>query len=128
MQVNYSAPFAITDINHGLQEAKGLLKVTDEGLEFEFEVKDTLIGFFKSGLKKVHIPYKKLVSVHFEKGLIHSKIKLEGVSMRAFSELPGVDVVTCELKIKRKDRKEAARLVSKARAALSEYKLNNLGD
>ncbi len=121
-----SVPFKITDINHGLQEAKGLIKTNEEGLELEFEVKDTLVGAFKSGVKTVNVPYGNLKSVILKKGMINSKIILEGISMTAFDELPGVDIATCKLKVKRKDRKEAEQFVSEARLELSEYRLKEM--
>ncbi len=127
MRSNNSVPFKITNINHGLQEAEGLFTLGEEGPVLEYEVKDTLIGAVKSGVKTVQITYSKIESISFKKGLMSAKIILEGISMSAFDELPGVEVATCILKVKRKDRKEAEALVSKARLALSEYKLNELG-
>lgn len=124
METKYSVPFTIDKLNHGLQEAKGLLKVSETGLDFEFEVKDTIIGVVKSGLTKVQIPFKDIESITFNKGFIKSKIKIEGTSMSSLSDLPGVDVATCTLKIKRKDSNEAANLISKARLGLSEFKLS----
>jgi len=126
MHTSYSVPFVIDGINHGFQEAKGLIKLNEEGLEFEFEVEDTLIGAFKSGIKTVCIPYQNLETVEFKKGLISSKIVIEGTSMQALNDLPGAEVASCKLKVKRKDKQEAARLVSKARVGLSEFRLDQM--
>ncbi len=46
--------------------------------------------------------------------------------MRVFEEVPGTDVATCTIKVKRKDRDEAQSLASHARLQLSEYKLDQL--
>lgn len=126
MHTRYSVSFKITDVSHGFQEAKGLLTISDEALNFEFDVSDTIIGIFKSGLKTISIPYENLKSIAFKKGFISSKIVLVGTSMRALSELPGVDVATCVLKIKRKERKQADQLVSSARVWLSEFRLSQM--
>jgi hypothetical protein len=51
---------------------------------------------------------------------------LEETSLRAFEEVPGTEQATCILKVARKHREEAQNVISKARADLSEYKLNEL--
>ncbi len=126
MHSNSSVPFKITNISHGFQEANGLFTLEEEGLQLEFEVKDTIVGAVKSEVKTVQIPYSSLESITFKKGLLSAKIILEGVSMNVFSKLPGVEVATCTLKVKRKDRKEAEALASQAKLGLSEYRLSEM--
>jgi len=121
-----SIPFTIPEINHGFQEASGLMKLTKEGIELEFEVKDAILGVIKSGIKNVIIPYSKLESIEYKKGWFSSKIILNGTSMRVFEEVPGTDVATCTIKVKRKHREEGHSLASHARLQLSEYKLDQL--
>lgn len=123
---NRAVPFEIPEVSYGFQEAKGLLKLTKEGIELEFEVKDAILGFMSSGIKNVTIPYSKLESITYKKGWIGAKAILEGTSMRVFDDIPGTDVANCTLKFKRKHRDEAEKLISKARVALSEYRLDQL--
>src|SRR5699024_7218400 len=123
-----SVPFEITDINHGFQEAKGLMKLNKNGVELEFEVQDSFVGFFKSGIKNMQISYADLESIRFKKGWFSSKIILNGISMKVFDDVPGTEHATCTLKIKRAHRKDAENLISKARLYLSEYRLNRLGE
>ena len=118
-----TVPFIIPEINHGFQQAEGLMKLGKERLEFEFEVKDSILGVVKSGLKEVVIPFSDLKSITYKKGWIGAKVILEGNSMKVFSELPGTELATCTLKIKRKHRDDAQRLISQARMQFSEYKL-----
>jgi hypothetical protein len=125
---NRAVPFEITDISHGFQELKGIIKLNKEGFELEFEVKDSLIGFFKSGITNLAIPYSDLESITYKRGWLGGKIILEGTSMRVFEDLPGAEQATCVLKVKRKNKKEAEALVSKARMKFSEYILNQLDD
>ncbi|HET6527807.1 MAG TPA: hypothetical protein VFG39_03565, partial [Balneolaceae bacterium] len=96
--------------------------------ELEFEVQDSLIGFFKSGITNSTIPFSDLESITFKKGWFGGKIILEGTSMKTFEDLPGTELATCILKIKRKHRNEAEKLISSARMRFSEYKLNELDD
>lgn len=123
-----SLPFEISDVNHGFQEAKGLMKLNKDGIELEFEVQDSLVGLFKSGIKHVKVPYADLESVSIKKGWFSSKVILKGISMKVFDDIPGAEQATCTLKIKRTDKEDAQKLVSKARLYLSEYRLNQLGE
>lgn len=119
-------PFEIPEVNHGFQKAEGLMKLAKDGIELEFEVKDAILGVLKSGIKHITIPYSGLESIEYKKGWFSSKIVLNGTSMSVFEEVPGSDVATCVLKVKRKHRHEAQSLISQARLQLSEYKLDQL--
>lgn len=123
---NKSVPFEIPEINHGLKQAQGLIKLWERGLEMEFEV--ALLGLFKNGVETIRIPYKDLNSIQYKKGWFGDKIILEGVSMKVFEEIPGTEVATCELKVKRKNRDAAQSLISQARMHLSENKLEQLDE
>lgn len=126
--ISRSVPFEISDISHGFQEAKGLFKVKEESVELEFEVMDSILGFFKSGVQTIQIPLSELDSIAFEKKWFGSKIVLEAFSMKTFEDIPGTEQATCKLKVKRKHREEAQKVVSKARLLLSEFRLNQMDD
>ncbi|HKL17364.1 MAG TPA: hypothetical protein VJ905_00275 [Halalkalibaculum sp.] len=119
-----TVPFIIPEINSGFQQAEGLLKLAKEQLELEFEVKDAILGLIKSGVKEAVIPFSELKSIEIKKGWFSTKIILEGTSMKTFNELPGSELATCTLKVKRKHRDDAESLISQARLQLSEYKLD----
>lgn len=121
---NQPVQFEIPEINHGLKQAQGLLKLWKNGLEMEFEV--SLLGVFKNGVNTVRIPYKNLDSIAYKKGWFRDKIILKGTSMKVFEDIPGTEVATCELKVRRKYRDQAQSLISKARMHLSENKLQQL--
>lgn len=123
---NRSVPFEINDISHGFQELKGLVKLSEKGFELEFEVQDSILGFFKSGITSLTIPFSDLESITYKSSWLGGKVILEGKSMKVFEALPGAEVATCTLKVKRKHRKEAEQLISTARMKFSEYKLNQL--
>lgn len=119
-----SVPFEIPEISHGLKEASGLMKLWKGGLELEFEV--ATLGVFKSGVQTVRIKYDDLNTIKYMKGWFKDKIFLEGVSMRVFEEVPGTEIATCILKVKKKHREDAQSLASNARLHLSERKLDQL--
>lgn len=123
---NRTVPFEITGVAHGLKEVEGLIKLTDEGFELEYQLKDSFVGMIKSDSKTTRIPYSNLEEITFKKGWFSSKIILEGTSMDAFNDLPGIEPGSRTLKITRKHKKEAEQLVSRARMQFSEYKLNQM--
>lgn len=123
---NRTIPFEVTDISYGLKEAKGLVKLNENGFELEYRLQDSFVGIVKSDTKSTVIPYSNLEEITFEKGWFSSKIILEGTSMDAFRGLPGTEPGSRTLKIKRRHRDEAEKLVSRARMRLSEYRLNKM--
>jgi hypothetical protein len=120
-------PFHV-DVNHGFAEARGLMHLGDNELRFEFEVKDSIAGVIKSGLKEVVVSYDDIDSITYKKKFWGAAVILSANSMRAFEELPESDQGRVELKISRKDRNEVEKVISSARVALSEHKLNRIGD
>lgn len=125
---NPSVPVEIPNINHGIQVAKGLLKVKEKGLTFEFEVEDSFLGIIKSGVRTETVSYQDLEDVRFEKGWWNGKIILEGTSMKVFEKFPGSEQGRLRLKVRRSNKDDAKNAVSSARVHLSEQKLNELGD
>lgn len=123
---NRTVPFEITGVSHGLKEVEGLIKLSKEGFELEYQLKDSFVGMVKSDQKTTVIPYRNLEEITFKKGWFSSKIILEGISMEAFNDLPGTEPGSRTLKIKKKHKKEAEQLVSQARMRFSEYKLNQM--
>lgn len=128
--MNYSSdlsvPVEISNINNGLQVAKGLLKVREDDLHLEFEVKDNFVGLIKSGVRSAVISYADLEDLRFEKGWWSAQIILEGRSMKVFEDLPGSEQGRLKLKVKRSDREDAQNVISSARVHLSEQKLERL--
>jgi hypothetical protein len=106
--------------------AKGLFRLEKDGVGLAFEIEDGIVGIVKSGVKTVHLNYADLESITYKKGWFSARIVLEASSMRVFEDLPGSEQGTCKLKVKKKDRKEAEKIISTARMHLSEYKLDQL--
>lgn len=128
--MNYSTgqsiPFEIPNVNHGFQVAKGLLKLREEGIELEFETKDAILGVISSGVQTKILRYEDLDSIRFKKGWFSGRVILEATSMRVFEDLPGSEQATCELKVKRKHREEAEKVISTARMYHSEHRLDQM--
>lgn len=117
--------FEIPDVNMGFKKATGLVNLSGEELVLEFQEEDAFIGVFQSDVKEVRIPLDQLQEIRFKKGWFSSKLILEARSLKVFRELPGSGHKVT-LKIKRGDRKDADRLISKIRLAKSEQQLRDL--
>ena len=123
-----AVPFEIPTVNQGFRIAKGLVNLDGEHMIFEYQVTDAFVGILTTEVREVRLPLRELQSVEYKKGWFSSKIILEARSLKALNDLPGTELTECVLKIKRKDRKEAEKLVSRTRVVMSEIKLRDLGD
>jgi len=123
-----AVPFEIPTVNQGFRIAKGLLGLKGEYLELEFQITDAFVGILTSDVEEVRLSLADLQSIEYKKGWFSSKIILEANSLKALRDIPGTEMTECVLKIRRKDRKDAENLVSKARVVMSEMKLKNLDE
>lgn len=119
-------PFEIPDVNHGFVEVKGLLHVNSNELVLEFDERDAFMGVIKSDLKEVRIPFSDIEAIEVKKRFFSMRAEIISTSMRTLQDVPGADQGRVKMKIRRKNRDEAERVFSKARLALSEYKLNEM--
>lgn len=111
-----ACPFTV-DMYGSLGRCEGILR--DEGghLAMEFQIKDSLAGILKTGVRTIRIPLKELVSVTITKGWLGTswmgvKIVLQGVSMETLKDVPGMSQGKVELSVARKDRESAEKLVA----------------
>ncbi len=112
-----TVPFSLGNLYAGFGECEGMLHDEGEYLAFEFQVKDSVAGIFKSGIRKVRVPLKDLVSVTLSKGWFGTTwtgvtIVLQAARLETFQEIPGASHGKIELAIARKDRDAAERLVA----------------
>jgi len=97
-----SVPFTISSLYAGLGQCHGI--VYDEGdyLRFEYQLKDSISGMIRSGVKQVRIPVQQIISVDLVKGWLGSiragvKIVLQGASLDSLKDLPGMSQGKIEL-------------------------------
>jgi hypothetical protein len=119
-------PFRIKNLNYGLAEARGLLHIGYDKLILEFESQDTVIGMIKSSLKELTISFDDIDEINYKPGWFGSKIELVGKSMKVMDDIPGAEHGTTYLHVRKRDKKIAERVLSKARLELSEFKLKEL--
>ncbi len=121
-------PFYTDDLNGGFMKLEGILRVEGEFLCFEFQKKDAVFEAYQSDLKSIEIPITSIELAEFKKGMFSSKLILHGKRASSFEGLPGKDLTTRVLKVKRAHRNIAASLSSHLNLKLSEMKLREMDE
>ena len=93
-----------------LTETFGMLGLREGRLVLEFESKDAFIGAYSSGVAEIAMLPDDVSSISFKKGLFKAKLEIRGRSMKLFEKVPGNKQGTIILRIKRRDRADAAEL------------------
>ena len=114
------------ELNGGFMKIEGILRVEGARLSFEFQKKDAVLEAYKSHLQEADIDMKDLDMAEFKKGLFTSKLILHAKRASVFQDLPGSELTSRTLKLKRKDRELAANISSHINLKLSEMKLREL--
>ena len=112
-----SVPFTLSELYGGLATCEGLLRDEGKEIALEFQIKDAVAGFIKSGVREVRVPLKDLVSVTLTKGWLGTswlgvKIVIQTARMELLKDVPGASQGRIELHIARKDRDLAERFVA----------------
>ena len=123
-----SLPFFTDDLNGGFMKLEGILRIEGDELTFEFQKMDAVFEAYKSDLKEIRIPLRDIDMAEFKKGLFGTKLILHAKRAAVFKDLPGNDLTTRLLKVKRKYRDVAASVSSKINLRVSEIKLKELGE
>lgn len=97
-----SVPYTISSLFAGLGQCHGIVYDEGDSLRFEFQIKDSISGILKSGVKQVRIPVQQIISVELVKGWLGSirsgvKIVLQGASLDSLKDLPGMSQGKIEL-------------------------------
>lgn len=128
MSNSYRIPFKIEDLQYGLKEAVGLLHFDSSNLILELQQQDAFVGMMKSDVENFKIPFSDIQDVKFDKGLLSTSIIIEGSHMDSLGKIPGSKQGSLELKIDRKNKKDAERAISALNLALSEFHLNQMDE
>lgn len=121
----YILPFEFEDMYHGLAECKGLLKLAEDFLHFEFQTKDKIINLIKSDVKNVKIDYLQIGNIEFQKKMFSSQIIIHLNSMEVLSYFPNSPSELI-LKIKKANRELAKQMINKINVKIGEKKLEKL--
>lgn len=111
-----AVPFTI-ELYGGLGQCDGLLRDEGKQLVMEFQIKDAVAGFIKTGVRRVQIPLNDLVSVTLTKGWLGTswlgvKVVLQAARMETVKDVPGMNQGRIELSVARKNRDAAEQFVA----------------
>jgi hypothetical protein len=123
-----SLPFVIDELNGGFMKVEGILSVEKNSLTFEFQKKDAVLEAYKSDIMTDEIPFSELDMIEYKKGFFSSKLILHGKKASTFRNLPGNELTTRTLKVKKKNREIAANISSKINLEISEMKLREMDE
>jgi len=108
-------PFEIPNILFGFKSVKGVIRVREKSLIFEFYEKDMLGGFIKNEMHEVEIPSGDIRSVTLIRGVLKSNVILGILRSKKTDLIPGISGNGLVLKIPREFRADADRLVTRIR-------------
>ncbi|HKI44139.1 MAG TPA: hypothetical protein VKA08_02285 [Balneolales bacterium] len=128
LENSYRLPFTIKDLEYGLKEAVGFLRFDKNHLILELQQQDAFVGALKSDVQNLKISFSEIQEIKIDKGMFSTNVIIEGSHMASLSEVPGSKQGNVELKIDRKNKKEADRVISALNLALSEYRLNQMDE
>lgn len=121
-------PFKQKEIYLGLAEISGLLRIVDQTLEFEYQVKDTTLGFLDSSVKSCRIPLRIIDSIEVEKKWFSGKFEI------TFNRIPDLDNPfqlegnQLKLTVKKGDLEKAKTFRSKLMYEILESKMDQLDE
>jgi len=121
-----SLPFSFANVYEGFAKAQGILRVDENALTLEFEIKDNLFGVLKSGIKEVIIPIQYIDAVTLNKSWLRTALVVRVQSLKLLGHIPKHNQGQLWLYISRKDRNIASNFASCLRLKISENQLELL--
>jgi serine/threonine protein kinase len=107
-----AVPFSIENVNWGFAECSGIAKTTREGLNIEFEVRDSM---FSKTIKKpttVVLPWDQIASANYQEGLISDTMVVQATMLATTAEIPDSRGGSFSVKVKKIHRQQGKELVS----------------
>lgn len=109
------------DAYEGFAETEGVIRDGKETVSIEYQTKDAIIGYFKSDLKTLHIPFGDINDILFDSNFFTAKLRIQLKSLQAAQDFPTTKGGEIHLPISRKNRKQAKNFASIVGLAISQY-------
>lgn len=94
-----SLPFTLKS---GMYEVSGVVREDSKGVVIEYQTK--LLGFIKSGIRILKIPFEEIQSVTYTSNIFQTKLRLQLKSLRSMGNFPVPKQGDLDLTIARKYR------------------------
>ncbi len=113
-------PFTIVEVYAGFAKATGSMRFTGNAIVLEFEVKDDVFGYVRSGLKTATIPLSEIISFQLVSGWLGwtNNIEIMTDQLRTLQDVPRSEQGRAELQVAKRDLPLARRLVDTVRRAM----------
>lgn len=98
----------------GLSITDGQLRATDEHLEIECRARDSLLGVFRSEVKKKLIPWDQVERLELKRGLISWRLLVATSQLAFLADLPNSEAGRAELKLHPREVPHAEALIRHA--------------
>jgi len=121
-----SVPFHFSEIYGGLADSEGLLSISSDALTLEFQIKDGLIGAFKSRVKRVELPFAQIREVQLQSNMLGANLTVVADSMQLVEDVPNAKQGEFKVKFPRSHRRQAAVLAREVSIRVSQNKIDHL--
>jgi len=122
----HSFPFKL-EVND-FSELEGLLHFDKKELHLEFVQADSILGVFKSKAKELVLPLSRISYVQHDKGWFGDKFIIQAKTIKDCEGMPGAKAGKFKLSVKKRDRKIIEDFALDLNLALSQSKLDLLGE
>lgn len=107
-----SIPFRLPKIYGGLAQGSGILRVRQEGLILEFEVKDAIFKALRLDSNVIAVPLDAIAAIEVKKGWFEASITIRANSLETLRKVPGCEAGEVRLRISRQQVAPARELVT----------------
>jgi len=118
--------FTYEDYVEGLAIITGFIGFNKDSLNIEYQISDNVVGFIKSDIKEVNIPFNSVENLELQKKLFSTKLIVSLSSLKGIGKLPFLKDNTLTFKIKKKHRDKAKEFEVNCNIEISTYKLEQL--
>jgi len=121
-------PFYIDGVHGGFMKVEGIMRLEQDGIYLEFQVKDSLMEAYKSSVKTHFLVLKDIDTVELRIGWFRTRLWIYAQSGKILEAIPGNDLTQRVFSFKRVYRPALANMVSQLNLELSEQKLKELDE
>lgn len=119
--------FETENSKHGLSQARGFAWLTQEGIQFEYQVLDTILEVIKSDPTDAFVPFSDIQEIKYEKSwLSGDSVIIEVNSMKKTTDIPFLEETSICLELDRKQKESGKNFAVDAQLALANYRNNQL--
>lgn len=119
--------FETDNSTHGLTLARGFAWHTKEGLMFEYQVSDSILGLVKSELKELFVPFSQVQQIsHKNSWFSGGTVYVQLSSLKNLEHAPFLEETELCLELERKHKTAGKEFAVNAQLELSNFNVENI--